>query len=95
MKLRPLGGHIIVEPQERETKTASGIYLPDAGEKRQGQGIVVAVGPGKIEKGERQAVEVKVGDAVVFKQYAPDEVKLENKTFLIVSVDDVTAVIEA
>ncbi|MEK7632990.1 MAG: co-chaperone GroES [Patescibacteria group bacterium] len=94
MQLRPLGGHIIVEPQERETKTASGIYLPDAGEKRQGQGTVIAVGPGKLEKGDRQPVEVKVGDVVVFKQYAPDEVKIENKTFLIVSVDDVTAVIE-
>ncbi len=94
MKLRPLGGHIIVEPQERETKTASGIYLPDAGEKRQGRGVVIAVGPGKLEKGERQPVEVKVGDVVVFKQYAPDEVTLENKPYLIVSVDDITAVIE-
>ncbi len=94
MNLRPLGGHIIVEPQEREVKTASGIYLPDSGEKRQGQGLVVAVGPGKLEKGERQPVEVKIGDIIVFKQYSPDEVKLENKTFLIVSADDVTAVIE-
>ena len=94
MQLRPLGGHVIVEPQEREVKTASGIYLPDSGEKRQGQGVVIAVGPGKIEKGERQPVEVKNGDVVVFKQYSPDEVKLENKTFLIVSVDDITAVIE-
>ncbi len=94
MKLRPLGGHIIVEPQERETKTASGIYLPDAGEKRQGQGVVIAVGPGKLEKGDRQPIEVNIGDIVVFKQYAPDEVKLENKTYLIVSVDDITAVIE-
>ncbi len=94
MQLRPLGGHVIVEPQERETKTASGIYLPDTGEKRQGQGVVIAVGPGKLEKGERQPVDVKVGDVVVFKQYSPDEVKLENKTYLIVSTDDVTAVIE-
>ncbi len=83
-----------MEPQEREVKTASGIYLPDTGEKRQGQGVVIAVGPGKVEKGERQPVEVKIGDVVVFKQYSPDEVKLENKTFLIVSVDDITAVIE-
>lgn len=94
MQLRPLGGHVIVAPQEKEVKTASGIYLPDSGEKRQGQGTVVAVGPGKMEKGERQNMEVAVGDTVVFKQYAPDEVKVEDKTFLIVSIDDITAVLE-
>ncbi len=95
MTLRPLGGNIIVEPEVKEAKTASGIYLADAGEKRQGQGKVIAVGPGKtLENGTRQSVDVKIGDTIVFKQYAPDEVKVENKTYLVLSADDVMAIIE-
>lgn len=94
MYLRPLGGHIVVEQKDTETKTASGIYLPDTGEKRQGEGTVIAVGPGEMVEGQRQPVEVKVGDVVVFKQYAPDEVELDSKKFLVVSMGDVMAVIE-
>ena len=95
MQLRPLGSHIIVEVQEKETKTASGIILPDNGEKRQGQGKVIAVGPGKLlENGSRQVMEVRVGETIVFKQYAPDEVKVDEKNYLVLSADDVMAVIE-
>lgn len=95
MELRPLGSHIIVEVQEKETKTASGIILPDTGEKRQGQGKVIAVGPGKLlENGSRQVMEVRVGETIVFKQYAPDEVKVDDKNYLVLSADDVMAVIE-
>lgn len=95
MQLRPLGSHIIVEVQEKETKTASGIILPDTGEKKQGQGKVIAVGPGKVmESGMREMVDVKVGDTIVFKQYAPDEVKVGDTTYLVLSADDVMAVIE-
>lgn len=96
MKLRPISGHIIVEPQAKEAKTASGIYLPETGDKeRPEQGKVVAVGPGKfLENGTRQVMEVKEGDTVVFKKYAPDEVKVDDKTYFVVSADDVMAIIE-
>ena len=95
MQLRPIGGHIIVEPQEKEAKTASGIYLVDAGEQKQSEGKVIAVGPGKqMESGMRQVIEVKVGDTVVFKQYAKDEVTVDGKTFFVLPADDVMAVIE-
>ncbi|MBI1908035.1 co-chaperone GroES [Candidatus Uhrbacteria bacterium] len=96
MQLRPLGGHIIVEVLEKEHKTASGIILPDTGDKeRPEQGKVIAVGPGKLlENGSRQVMDVKVGDTVVFKKYAPDEVKLEDKTYLVVNGDDVMAIVE-
>lgn len=95
MQLRPIGGHIIVEPREKEAKTASGIYLVDAGEQKQSEGKVIAVGPGKqTDNGPRQVMEVKVGDIVVFKQYAKDEVTLDGKTFFVLSADDVMAVIE-
>ena len=95
MQLRPLGSHVIVEVIEKETKTASGIILPDTGEKRQGQGKVIAIGPGKVlENGSRQVMEVRVGETIVFKQYAPDEVKVDEKNYLVLSADDVMAVIE-
>lgn len=95
MQLRPLGGHIIVEPQEKEAKTASGIYLPDTGDKeRSEQGKVVAVGPGKmLENGTRQPIEVKAGDTVVF-SYSRQEVTLDGKKFFVVAAEDVMAVIE-
>lgn len=96
MQLKPVGGHIIVEPQEKEEKTASGIYLPTTGEKeRPEQGKVIAVGPGKLlENGNRQPVEVAVGDVVVFKKYSPDEVKIGEKTYFVLSADDVMAIVE-
>lgn len=96
MNLRPVGGHIIVEMAEKEQKTASGILLPDTGDKeRPEQGKVMAVGPGKfMENGTRQVMEVKIGDTVVFKKYGPDEVEVDGKKFLVVGADDVMAIIE-
>lgn len=96
MPLRPIGGHIIVEPKEKEMKTASGIYLPETGEQeRQEQGKVIAVGPGKfLDNGTRQVMEVRVGDTVIFKSYGPSEVKIESKNFLVVAAEDVVAIVE-
>ncbi len=96
MQLRPLGGHIIVEMTEKEHKTASGIILPDMGDKeRPEQGTVIAVGPGKfLDNGTRQVMEVKVGDVVVFKKYGPDEVEVDGKKYLVVGADDIMATIE-
>jgi chaperonin GroES len=96
MQLRPLGNHIIVEQENKETVTASGILLPDTGEKeRPERGTVIAVGTGKmLENGTRQTMDVKVGERVVFKKYAPDEVKIDGKTFLVLTADDVMAVLE-
>lgn len=95
MQLRPIGGHIIVEPQAKEEKTTSGIYLPSSGEKeRPEQGRVLAVGPGKfLENGTRQVVDVRVGETVVF-SYSRQEVTLADKKYFIVAAEDVMAVIE-
>lgn len=95
MQLRPIGGHIIVAPVEKEQKTASGIILPQTGDKdRAEQGKVIAVGPGKfLENGTRQVMEVKVGDTVVF-SYSRQEVTLEDKKYLVVAAEDIMAVIE-
>ena len=93
--LQPLHDHLIVEPTPAQEATASGIIIPDTaqGEKPQ-QGKVTAAGPGKLlENGTRAPMSVKVGDVVVFKKYAPDEVKIGSTEFLVISESDVLAVV--
>ena len=96
MKLRPLGDHLIVKALAAEEKSVSGIIIPDTVDKeRPERGEVIAVGPGKIlENGSRTAMDMKAGDKVVFKKYAPDEVKIGKDEFLVIKADDVMAVIE-
>lgn len=96
MKLRPLNDHLIVKPSEGETKTASGIFIPDSAQKEQPErGEVIAVGEGKILKnGERSKMDINIGDNVVFKKYAPDTVEIDGEKFLVLRADDVLAVIE-
>lgn len=94
--LKPLSDHIIIEPLVEEAVTKSGIVLPDTVEKEKPQkGKVIAVGSGRInEKGEKIALEVKVGDIVLFSKYSPSEVKIDNKEYLVVKEDDILAIIE-
>lgn len=83
----------MIEPVKEETK--GGIILPDTADKEKPEkGKVVAVGPGKfLENGNRAAMEVKVGDIVVFKKYSPDEVKVDNKEYFILDEGDIMALI--
>lgn len=96
MKLRPLHDRLIVKAATKEEKTASGIILPDTSDKeRPEQGEVIAIGPGKLlDNGSRQEMSVKVGDKVVFKKYAPDEVKVDGMEYLVLAESDIMAVIE-
>ncbi len=96
MNLKPIGGHIVVEPDMVETKTAAGIIIPDTAQKeRSERGVVIAVGAGKLlENGQRQAIEVAVGQTVLFKKYAPDEVEMDGKKYLIIDSSDVMAIVE-
>ncbi len=96
MKLRPLNDRLIVKALPKEEVTASGIILPDTVDKeRPEQGEVIAVGPGKMkDDGTRAEMSVKVGDKVMFKKYAPDEMKVDNEEYLVVSEYDILAVIE-
>jgi chaperonin GroES len=95
MNLRPLADRLIIAAGKNEEVTASGLVLPDtASKERPEQGEVIAVGPGRLdEDGERMPMSVKVGDTVVFKKYAPDEVEVDNKEYLVISESDVLAVI--
>ncbi|MFC1780569.1 co-chaperone GroES [Patescibacteria group bacterium] len=95
-KVQPLGGNILVEPLLEESKTSSGIVLPDTVDKEKSQkGKVIALGTGKVtDKGESIPFNVKVGDIVIFKQYSPNELKMDDKEYLIMSEEDVLAVIK-
>jgi chaperonin GroES len=96
MKLRPLNDRLVVKALPKEEVTKSGIILPDTVDKeRPEQGEVIAIGPGKLlDNGQRSAMDVKVGDKVIFKKYAPDEVKIEGQEYLVISEYDVLAVLE-
>jgi len=97
MNLRPLGDRVILKAATKEEMSKGGILLPDtANKERPEQGEIIAVGPGKIdEKGNRVPMNVKVGDKVVFKKYSPDEIKIDEVEYLVVSESDLMAVIES
>ena len=95
MKLRPLHDRVIVKRLEQETKTASGIVIPDNAAEKPDQGEVLAVGPGKRnEKGDFVALNIKVGDRVLFGKYSGSEIQVEGDEHLIIREEDVLAVLE-
>lgn len=95
MNIRPLQDRIIVERIAEETKTASGLIIPDSAKEKPQQGKVVAVGKGKVlEDGTVMPLDVKAGDKVLFGKYAGTEVKIEGKELLIMREDDILGVIE-
>ncbi|MFJ5717400.1 co-chaperone GroES [Neobacillus novalis] len=92
--LRPLGDRIVIELVESEEKTASGIVLPDSAKEKPQEGKVVAVGTGRVlENGERVALEVAVGDRIIFSKYAGTEVKYQGTEYLLLRENDILAVI--
>lgn len=94
--IRPLHDKLIVRRDEAQTKTSSGIFLPESGKERPKSGVVEAVGTGALntETGERIPLTVKKGDKVIFTSYAGTEVKLDGEELLIMSEDDILAVID-
>ncbi|MCK4355178.1 co-chaperone GroES [Candidatus Parcubacteria bacterium] len=96
MTIKPLSDHILIEPIAQEEKTKSGILLPDTADKESPeQGKVIAVGPGrKDESGNIVPMEVKEGDTVLFTKYGPNEIKIEDKEYLIAKQEDILAILE-
>ena len=95
MKLRPLADRVIVKRLENETKTASGIVIPDNVAEKPDQGEVLAVGPGKMDDdGDRLPMNVKVGDRVLFGKYSGQTVKVKGDELLVMKEDDLFAVVE-
>ena len=85
--IKPLADRVLVEPKEAETKTASGLYIPDTAKEKPQQGVVIAVGPGKKD----EPMELKAGDVVLYGNYAGTEVSYEDKKYLIMKQSDVLA----
>ncbi len=92
--LRPLGDRVIVEPAAKEEKTASGIVLPDTAKEKPQEGIIVAVGTGRLEDGKRVPLDVREGEKVIYSKYAGTEVKYGEKEYLILKENDILAIIE-
>ncbi len=96
MKIKPLADNILIEPLEQEEQTKGGILLPKTAEKdRPEQGKVVAVGPGKKDSdGKTIPMEVKQGDKVLFTKYGPNDIKVDDKEYLIAKQEDILAILE-
>ena len=95
MNIRPLNDRILVKRLEGEQKTKGGIIIPDSAKEKPAEGEVVAVGLGRTnDKGDRIAMQVKVGDRVLFSKYGGTDVKIEGQEYLIMREDDILGVIE-
>ncbi len=95
MKIRPLHDRVVVRRKEEEEKTAGGIVLPGNAKEKPSQGEVVAVGNGRVlDNGETRALAVKVGDKVVFGQFAGNTVKVDGEELLIMSENEIYGVLE-
>ena len=90
VNVKPLGERVLVEPQEAEVKTASGIIIPDSAQEKPQKGKVLAVGQGTKDV----QMEVKVGNIVLYGKYSGTEIKVEDKTYLMMKQSDILAVIE-
>ena len=91
LKVHPLADRVAIRPLEETEQMRGGLYIPDTAKEKPQQGEIIAVGPGRYEKGERVAMELKVGDRVLYGKYSGTEVTIEDETFLIIKESDVLA----
>ena len=94
MKIQPLGDRVLVEPQEEQEVKKGGIIIPDTAKEKPQQGVVIAVGTGKLnDKGEKIPFNVKKGDKVLMPKYGGTEIKLDGKTYQIMREEDILGII--
>ncbi|MFZ5881871.1 MAG: co-chaperone GroES [Chloroflexota bacterium] len=95
VSFKPLGNRVLVEPIEQEAMTAGGIILPETAKEKPQEGKILAAGPGdRDEDGKRIALDVKVGDKVLFAKYSGTEIKMDGKKLLILRENDILGIIE-
>ena len=93
-KLRPLGDRVVVRPTPGEETTKSGIVIPDTAKEKPQEGLIVAVGPGRVlDDGKREHMDLKTGDKVLYAKYAGTEFKIEGEDLMIISHKDILAVV--
>ena len=95
MNIKPLNDRVLVKRTESEERSAGGIIIPDTAKEKPQEGKVIAVGPGKFDKGERLAMSVKVGDRVLFGKYSGTEVNIGGVEHTLLKEDDIYAVFES
>ena len=94
VKLKPIGDKVVVQVLGSVEKTKSGLYLPDAAQEKPQEGKVIAIGSGRtLKSGKKVALSVKVGDKIIFAKYSGSEIKVEDAEYLIVSDEDILAII--
>jgi chaperonin GroES len=91
LKVHPLADRVAIRPLEETEVMRGGLYIPDTAKEKPQQGEIIAVGPGRIEKGEKVPMELKVGDRVLYGKYSGTEVKIDDEDILIVKESDVLA----
>ena len=92
VKLQPLADRVVVRPSEKEEKTKSGIYLPDTAREKPQEGEIIAIGPGRLsDEGKRIAMDVKVGDVVIYAKYGGTEIKLDDEELVLLRESDILA----
>ena len=95
LSLKPLADRLVVEPVEKEERTASGIILPETAKEKPQEGTVLAAGPGRTDdEGKRIAMDIKVGNVVLYAKYSGTEVKIDDKKLLILKESDILAIVE-
>jgi chaperonin GroES len=95
LNVKPLGDRVLVEPQEEKETKKGGIIIPDTAKEKPQEGVVRALGTGKLnDDGKRQPFEVKVGDRVLVSKYGGTEIKIDGKEYKLLSSDDILAVLE-
>jgi chaperonin GroES len=94
VNLKPLGDRVVVEHVEQADKSAGGVFLPDTAKEKPQQGKVLAVGSGRtLDNGTKVAMDVKVGDQILYSKYSGSEIKIDGKEYLVISEKDVLAIV--
>jgi chaperonin GroES len=95
MKFKPLKDRVFVKFSTEEEKTAGGLFIPDSAKEKPQKGVVVAVGTGRVtDDGKQQAMEVKVGDTILFDKYSGSKIKIDDQEYLIIKEEDILGIIE-
>ena len=95
LKIQPLEDRVVVWPDDEGESMRGGLYIPDTAKEKPTQGEILAVGPGRVEKGDRIPVDVKVGDKVLYGKYSGTEVAIDGENYLILRESDVLAIINS
>lgn len=94
MKIQPLSDRVVVQAQDAQEQTASGLYIPDTAKEKPQRGVVLSVGPGRVENGTKIDMTVKAGDVVLYGKYSGTEITLDDQEYMIMRETDILGIIQ-